>query len=89
MTDNVVHIAAIADLHCRSNFAGKFRALFSQISDTANILLLCGDLIDYGLPEEAHVLVKESAMPVNAFRSSLCWVITNLNPVKPTKCKKF
>ncbi len=59
MTDNVVHIAAVADLHCRSNFAGKFRALFSQIGESANILLLCGDLVDYGLPEEANVLVKE------------------------------
>ena len=59
MSDNMVHIAAIADLHCKSNFAGKFRALFAQISDSANILLLCGDLVDYGLPEEAHVLVKE------------------------------
>lgn len=59
MSDNEVHIAAIADLHCRSNFAGKFRTLFTQISDSANILLLCGDLVDYGLPEEAHVLIKE------------------------------
>lgn len=59
MSENMVHIAAIADLHCKSNFAGKFRPLFAHISDRANILLLCGDLVDYGLPEEAHVLVKE------------------------------
>jgi Icc-related predicted phosphoesterase len=59
MADNLIHIAAIADLHCKSNFAGKFRALFSQISENANILLLCGDLVDYGLPEEAQVLIKE------------------------------
>ena len=59
MTSNTIHIAAMGDLHCRGNFAGKFRSLFSQISDNANILLLCGDLVDYGLPEEAHVLAKE------------------------------
>jgi hypothetical protein len=38
MTDNMVHIAAIGDLHCKSTFAGKFRSLFSQISENANIL---------------------------------------------------
>jgi len=30
-----------------------------QIAQSADVLLLCGDLIDYGLPEEAMVLAKE------------------------------
>jgi Icc-related predicted phosphoesterase len=59
MSIDPVRIAAMGDLHCRVNFAGKFRAVFSQVNDSADILLLCGDLVDYGLPEEAHVLVKE------------------------------
>jgi Icc-related predicted phosphoesterase len=59
MPNNTIHIAAMGDLHCRGNFAGKFRSLFEQISHNADILLLCGDLVDYGLPEEAYVLAKE------------------------------
>lgn len=59
MSNDSIRIAAMGDLHCRVNFAGKFRTVFSQVNDTSDILLLCGDLIDYGLPEEAHVLVKE------------------------------
>ena len=35
------------------------RPLFSQIAESADILLLGGDLVDYGLPEEAVILAKE------------------------------
>jgi len=35
------------------------RPLFMQIAQSADVLLLCGDLIDYGLPEEAMVMAKE------------------------------
>jgi predicted MPP superfamily phosphohydrolase len=30
-----------------------------QIAQSADVLLLCGDLVDYRLPEEAIVLAKE------------------------------
>jgi Icc-related predicted phosphoesterase len=33
--------------------------LFAPVNTQADILLLCGDLTDYGLPEEAEVLAKE------------------------------
>ena len=54
-----MRIAALADLHYRNGADGKFRAAFSEISDAADILLLCGDIIDYGLPEEARLLMKD------------------------------
>jgi Icc-related predicted phosphoesterase len=44
MTERTIRIAAVGDLH---------------LSDTADILLLCGDIIDYGLPDEAHLLMKD------------------------------
>jgi Icc-related predicted phosphoesterase len=31
----------------------------SHVDSFADVLVLCGDLTDYGLPEEAHVLVEE------------------------------
>ena len=57
-----IRFAAVGDIHCTKESAGSLRVLFSQASDAADALLLCGDLTDYGLPEEAHVLIKELAV---------------------------
>jgi len=38
---------------------GAYKPLFQQIEGRADVLILCGDLTDYGLPEEAHILAKE------------------------------
>lgn len=54
-----IRLAAVGDLHCTRTSAGQLRPLFQQAADMADILLLCGDLTDYGLPEEAHVLAEE------------------------------
>ncbi|MGH8056980.1 MAG: metallophosphoesterase family protein, partial [Candidatus Entotheonellia bacterium] len=54
-----VRLAAVGDLHCTKTARGTLQPLFSQLADRADVLLLCGDLIDYGLPEEAHTLVAE------------------------------
>ena len=56
-----VRFAAVGDVHCKKDSAGAFRDLFAQASDEADALLLCGDLTDYGLPEEARVLADELA----------------------------
>src|SRR5690606_31389880 len=54
-----VRLAAVGDLHCTKDMAGTLRPTFAQIEGRADVLLLCGDLTDYGLPEEAHILAKE------------------------------
>ncbi len=60
---NVVRIAAIGDLHYSKNaVAGSLQPLFGQINDHADILVLCGDLTDYGLPEEARALAREMSV---------------------------
>jgi Icc-related predicted phosphoesterase len=56
-----VRVAAVGDLHCTKASQGALQPLFQQISDNADVLLLCGDLTDYGLPEEAQILAKELA----------------------------
>jgi Icc-related predicted phosphoesterase len=57
---DVVRIAAIGDLHYgRSAAQGSLQPLFSQITDSADVLVLCGDLTDYGLAEEARSLARE------------------------------
>lgn len=56
---HVVRVAAVGDVHCKKTSQGELQPLFQQISDSADVLLLCGDLTDFGLPEEAQVLAKE------------------------------
>lgn len=57
---DVVRIAALADLHYgRSAAQGSLHPLFSQITESADLLVLCGDLTDYGLAEEARSLARE------------------------------
>jgi len=57
---DLVRIAALGDLHYSRNAAvGGLQPLFSQITESADILALCGDLTDYGLPEEARALARE------------------------------
>src|SRR5262249_56284060 len=58
---SVVRVAAIGDLHCGKDSRGVFQPLFARAAELADILVLCGDLTDYGLPEEAQILVKELA----------------------------
>ncbi len=60
---DVVRIAALGDLHhSRNATPGSLQPLFSQINETADILVLCGDLTDYGLLEEAQALLRELAV---------------------------
>jgi Icc-related predicted phosphoesterase len=56
---DVVRVAAVGDLHCGKASQGTLLPFFSQVAEAADVLVLCGDLTDYGLPEEAEVLVKE------------------------------
>jgi Icc-related predicted phosphoesterase len=56
-----LRIAALGDIHVTKSSQGSFQALFTQISTTADVLVLCGDFTDYGLPDEARVLGRELA----------------------------
>jgi Icc-related predicted phosphoesterase len=55
----VLRIAAVGDIHLSRASQGQFHAMFAQISTNADVLLLCGDLTDYGAPEEARLLARE------------------------------
>ena len=59
MSGSVVRVAAIADLHCSKTSQGAFQRLFARIAESAELLLIAGDLTDYGLPDEAQVLARE------------------------------
>jgi Icc-related predicted phosphoesterase len=58
---DVVRLAALADIHYSKSSQGSLQPLFNQIAESADVLVLCGDLTDYGLAEEARVLAKDLA----------------------------
>jgi Icc-related predicted phosphoesterase len=60
----MVRLAAIGDLHYSKTTQGTWEPLFTQIAQAADILLLCGDLTDYGLAEEGQGLARELAAAV-------------------------
>src|SRR5262249_14938833 len=61
MAETTVRVAAIAGLHCTKTSQGAFQPLFARIQESADLVVIAGDLTDYGLPEEARVLAKELA----------------------------
>lgn len=58
-TRTSLRLAAVADIHCGKTSPGKLQPVFAQVAERADVLLLCGDLTDYGRLEEAQILAKE------------------------------
>ena len=56
---NVVRIAAISDIHYSKTSQGALQPLFAEITERADVLVLAGDLTDFGLAEEARILAKD------------------------------
>ncbi|HEX4744366.1 MAG TPA: metallophosphoesterase [Candidatus Limnocylindria bacterium] len=57
--NGTLRVAAAGDLHCTKESQGQLAPLFAEMAGVADVIALCGDLTDYGLPEEAHVLAAE------------------------------
>jgi Icc-related predicted phosphoesterase len=58
-SSDTVHIAAVSDVHYGKHSQGMLQPLFAQIAERADVLVLPGDLTDYGLAEEARVLARD------------------------------
>jgi Icc-related predicted phosphoesterase len=54
-----MRIVALADLHCGRASQGTLQPILTAAADGADVLVLAGDLTDYGLPEEARILARE------------------------------
>ena len=57
-----LRIAAVADVHYGKHSRGELHDAFAQVSQAADVLLLCGDLTDYGQAEEAEQLAAKEAL---------------------------
>lgn len=52
-------IAAIGDLHVTEDSTAPYRRMFSEMSDSADVILLCGDLTNFGKTKEAEILAED------------------------------
>jgi len=62
-----MRVAAIGDLHVQESDVAPYRELFGEISSHADVLLLCGDLTNFGKTSEAQILaedIKSCSIPV-------------------------
>jgi len=69
MANGALRIAATADLHYAKHSRRKMHDAFAEILRSADVPLLCGDLTEYGLPEEAEELAADVR---TAVKNSLC-----------------
>ncbi len=54
-----VRISAVGDIHYTRKSQGALQPLFVHMTDSSDVILLCGDLTNTGLPEEAQILAKD------------------------------
>ena len=54
-----VTVAAIGDLHVTEDSVAPYRELFAEISHEADVLVLCGDLTNFGKTKEAEILAED------------------------------
>lgn len=52
-------LAAIGDLHVTEASEHRYRDMFAEISEAADVLALCGDLTNFGKPREAEILAED------------------------------
>ena len=52
-------LAAVGDLHVTEASEHRFRDMFAEISETADVLALCGDLTNFGKSREAEILAED------------------------------
>lgn len=54
-----ITVAAIGDLHVTESSEHPYRDMFAEISAQADVLVLCGDLTNFGRTREAEILAED------------------------------
>ena len=65
--NGTMRVAAIGDLHVQESDSAPYRDLFNEISGQADVLVLCGDLTNFGKTSEAEILaddIRSCSIPV-------------------------
>jgi Icc-related predicted phosphoesterase len=58
-TTDTIKVAAIGDLHVTETCHNRYRAMFEEVSEAADVLVLTGDLTNFGKPAEAEILAED------------------------------
>lgn len=58
-TPNSLIVAAIGDLHVTETCHNRYRAMFEEINEAADVLALAGDLTNFGKIAEAEILAED------------------------------
>jgi Icc-related predicted phosphoesterase len=58
-TDGKLRVAAIGDLHVMEDSVAPYRELFTEVANHADVLVLCGDLTNFGKTSEAEILAED------------------------------
>ncbi|WP_236024653.1 metallophosphoesterase family protein [Arenibaculum pallidiluteum] len=67
--EGLITLAAIGDIHVSDSHDTRYRDMFAEISDRADVLALCGDVTNLGKPREAEMVaedLKACSIPVVA-----------------------
>ena len=59
LPDDPFTLAAIGDLHVTEASEHRYRDLFQEVSEVADVLALCGDLTNFGKTREAEILAED------------------------------
>src|SRR5215203_4698434 len=62
-----LRVGATGDLHVTEDSVAPYREMFTEISGAADVLVLCGDLTNFGKTSEAEILaedIKSCSIPV-------------------------
>ena len=54
-----LRVAAMGDLHVTEASEHRYRDVFAEISEVADVLVLCGDLTNFGKTREAEILAED------------------------------
>jgi Icc-related predicted phosphoesterase len=54
-----LRVAAIGDLHVMEDSVTPYREMFAEIANAADVLVLCGDLTNFGKTSEAEILAED------------------------------
>jgi Icc-related predicted phosphoesterase len=58
-SDGSMKIAAVGDLHVTEASVAPYRDMFAEVSRIADVLVLCGDLTNFGKTTEAEILAED------------------------------
>jgi Icc-related predicted phosphoesterase len=54
-----MRVAAVGDLHVQEHDSAPYREMFTEIAGVADVLVLCGDLTNFGKTSEAEILAED------------------------------